>query len=141
MSILKNLFAAVGAVTIGAVATGAVLGAMAAKVSKEDDFDFDEPCDDTPCDGCCKCSGKDADYEDEDDHEDKVNEDNEDEPIIFVHVVPVPCSAPDEKDEDGKKAAPNADEEKPAEKTEEESDEEAKKPENPSETKGDKTKK
>lgn len=121
MSILKNLFAAVGAVTVGAVATGAVLGAMAAKASEEDDFDFDDPCDDTPCDGCCKCSEKDADC------------DHEDEPVIFVHVVPVPCSAPDEKDEDGKKAAPNADDEKPAEKTEEEPDEKADESKTPAE--------
>lgn len=135
MSILKNLFAAVGVVTVGAVATGAVLGAMAAKASEEDDFDFDDPCDDTPCDGCCKCSEKDADC----DHEDKVNEDNEDEPVIFVHVVQVPCSAPE--DEDGKEEAPNADKEKPAEKTEEEPDEKAEESEAPSETEEDKTEK
>ena len=42
MSILKNLFAAVGAVTLGAVAVGVVLGATTAMTADDDDFDLDE---------------------------------------------------------------------------------------------------
>ena len=67
MSILKNLFAAVGAVTLGAVAVGGVLGATTAMTADDDDFDLDELRDDAPCDGCRKCAEKDADNEDEDD--------------------------------------------------------------------------
>lgn len=51
MSILKNLFAAVGAVTLGAVAVGVVLGATTAMTA-------DELRDDAPCDGCRKCAEK-----------------------------------------------------------------------------------
>lgn len=58
MSILKNLFAAVGAVTLGAVAVGVVLGATTAMTANE-------LRDDAPCDGCRKCAEKDADNEDE----------------------------------------------------------------------------
>lgn len=69
MSILKNLFAAVGAVTLGAVAVGAVLGATTAMTADDDDFDLDELRDDAPCGGCRKCAEKnaekDADNEDE----------------------------------------------------------------------------
>lgn len=71
MSILKNLFAAVGAVTLGAVAVGVVLGATTAMTADDDDFDLDELRDDAPCGGCRKCAEKnaekDADNEDEDD--------------------------------------------------------------------------
>lgn len=56
MSILKNLFAAVGAVTLGAVAVGVVLGATTAMTADDDDFDLDELRDDAPCDGCRKCA-------------------------------------------------------------------------------------
>lgn len=94
MSILKNLFAAVGAVTLGAVAVGVVLGATTAMTADDDDFDLDELRDDAPCDGCRKCAEKDADNEDEDD-----------EPVVLVHVVKVPCSMPEEKDEGGEKKA------------------------------------
>lgn len=48
MSILKNLFAAVGAVTLGAVAVGVVLGATTAMTADDDDFDLDELRDDAP---------------------------------------------------------------------------------------------
>lgn len=58
MSILKNLFAAVGAVTLGAVAVGVVLGATTAMTADDDDFDLDELRDDAPCDGCRKCAEK-----------------------------------------------------------------------------------
>lgn len=115
MSILKNLFAAVGAVTLGAVAVGVVLGATTAMTADDDDFDLDELRDDAPCDGCRKCAEKNTDNEDEDD-----------EPVVLVHVVKVPCSMPGKKDEDGeKKASDTADtdagkaEEEPAEKAEE----------------------
>lgn len=67
MSILKNLFAAVGAATLGAVAVGVVLGATTAMTADDDDFDLDELRDDAPCDGCRKCAEKNADNEDEDD--------------------------------------------------------------------------
>lgn len=114
MSILKNLFAAVGAVTLGAVAVGVVLGATTAMTADDDDFDLDELRDDAPCDGCRKCAEKNADNEDEDD-----------EPVVLVHVVKVPCPMPGKKDEDGeKKASDTADtdagkaEEEPAEKAE-----------------------
>lgn len=60
MSILKNLFAAVGAVTLGAVAVGVVLGATTAMTADDDDFDLDELRDDAPCDGCRKCAEKKA---------------------------------------------------------------------------------
>ena len=60
MSILKNLFAAVGAVTLGAVAVGVVLGATTAMTADDDDFDLDELRDDAPCDGCRKCAEKNA---------------------------------------------------------------------------------
>lgn len=134
MSILKNLFAAVGAVTLGAVAVGVVLGATTAMTADDDDFDLDELRDDAPCDGCRKCAEKDADNEDEDD-----------EPVVLVHVVKVPCSMPEKKDEGGEKKASDADaekvEEKPAEKVEENPTEEAEEPETSAEAEEDKTKK
>lgn len=110
MSILKNLFAAVGAATLGAVAIGVVLGATTAMTADDDDFDLDELRDDAPCDGCRKCAEKNADNEDEDD-----------EPVVLVHVVKVPCSMPEEKDEGGEKKASDAEKvgEKPTEKAEE----------------------
>ena len=131
MSILKNLFAAVGAVTIGAVAVGVVLGAMTAD---DDDFDLDELRDDAPCDGCRKCTEKNADNEDEDD-----------EPVVLVHVVKVPCSMPEKKDEGGEKKTSDADaekvEEKPAERVEKKPTEKAEEPETPAEAEEDKAKK
>lgn len=112
MSILKNLFAAVGAATLGAVAVGVVLGATTAMTADDDDFDLDELRDDAPCDGCRKCAEKNADNEDEDD-----------EPVVLVHVVKGPCSMPEEKDKNGEKKASDADatkvEENPTEKAEE----------------------
>ena len=126
MSILKNLFAAVGAVTLGAVAVGVVLGATTAMTA-----------DDAPCDGCRKCAEKNADNEDEDD-----------EPVVLVHVVKVPCPMPEKKDEDGeKKASDTADtdagkaEEEPAEKVEEKPAEKAEGPETPAEAEEDKAEK
>lgn len=134
MSILKNLFAAVGAVTLGAVAVGVVLGATTAMTADDDDFDLDELRDDAPCDGCRKCAEKDADNEDEDD-----------EPVVLVHVVKVPCSMPEKKDEGGEKKASDADaekvEEKPAEKVEENPTGKAEKPETPAVAEEDKTEK
>lgn len=134
MSILKNLFAAVGAVTLGAVAVGVVLGATTAMTADDDDFDLDELRDDAPCDGCRKCAEKDADNEDEDD-----------EPVVLVHVVKVPCSMPEKKDEGGEKKASDADaekvEEKPAEKVEENPTGKAEEPETPAEAEEDKAEK
>ena len=134
MSILKNLFAAVGAVTLGAVAVGVVLGATTAMTADDDDFDLDELRDDASCDGCRKCAEKNADNEDEDD-----------EPVVLVHVVKVPCSMPEEKDKNGEKKASDADaekvEEKPAEKVEKNSSEKAEGPETPAEAEEDKTEK
>lgn len=134
MSILKNLFAAVGAVTLGAVAVGVVLGATTAMTADDDDFDLDELRDDAPCDGCRKCAEKDADNEDEDD-----------EPVVLVHVVKVPCSMPKKKDEGGEKKASDADaekvEEKPAEKVEENPTGKAEEPETPAVAEEDKTEK
>lgn len=134
MSILKNLFAAVGAVTLGAVAVGVVLGATTAMTADDDDFDLDELRDDAPCDGCRKCAEKNADNEDEDD-----------EPVVLVHVVKVPCSMPEEKDKNGEKKASDADaekvEEKPAEKVEKNSSEKAEGPETPAEAEEDKAEK
>lgn len=134
MSILKNLFAAVGAVTLGAVAVGVVLGATTAMTADDDDFDLDELRDDAPCDGCRKCAEKNADNEDEDD-----------EPVVLVHVVKVPCPMPEEKDKNGEKKASDADaekvEEKPAEKVEKNSSEKAEGPETPAEAEEDKTEK
>lgn len=126
MSILKNLFAAVGAVTLGAVAVGIVLGATTAMTADDDDFDLDELRDDAPCDGCRKCAEKDADNEDEDD-----------EPVVLVHVVKVPCSMPEEKDEGGEKKASDAD----AEKVEENPTEKAEEPEAHAKAEEDKTEK
>lgn len=134
MSILKNLFAAVGAVTLGAVAVGVVLGATTAMTADDDDFDLDELRDDAPCDGCRKCAEKDADNEDEDD-----------EPVVLVHVVKVPCSMPEKKDEGGEKKASDADaekvKEKPAEKVEENPTEKAEEPETSAEAEEDKAEK
>lgn len=134
MSILKKLFAAVGAVTLGAVAVGVVLGATTAMTADDDDFDLDELRDDAPCDGCRKCAEKNADNEDEDD-----------EPVVLVHVVKVPCSMPEEKDKNGEKKASDADaekvEEKPAEKVEKNSSEKAEGPETPAEAEEDKAEK
>lgn len=134
MSILKNLFAAVGAVTLGAVAVGVVLGATTAMTADDDDFDLDELRDDAPCDGCRKCAEKNADNEDEDD-----------EPVVLVHVVKVPCSMPEEKDKNGEKKASDADaekvEEKPAEKVEKNPSEKAEGPETPAEAEEDKAEK
>lgn len=134
MSILKNLFAAVGAVTLGAVAVGIVLGATTAMTADDDDFDLDELRDDAPCDGCRKCAEKNADNEDEDD-----------EPVVLVHVVKVPCSMPEKKDEGGEKKTSDADaekvEEKPAERVEKKPTEKAEEPETPAEAEENKTKK
>lgn len=126
MSILKNLFAAVGAATLGAVAVGVVLGATTAMTADDDDFDLDELRDDAPCDGCRKCAEKNADNEDEDD-----------EPVVLVHVVKVPCSMPEEKDKNGEKKASDAD----AEKVEENPTEKAEEPETPAVAEEDKTEK
>ena len=134
MSILKNLFAAVGAATLGAVAVGVVLGATTAMTADDDDFDLDELRDDAPCDGCRKCAEKNADNEDEDD-----------EPVVLVHVVKVPCSMPEKNDEGGEKKASDADaekvEEKPAEKAEENPTGKAEEPETPAVAEEDKTEK
>lgn len=126
MSILKNLFAAVGAVTLGAVAVGVVLGATTAMTADDDDFDLDELRDDAPCDGCRKCAEKDADNDDEDD-----------EPVVLVHVVKVPCSMPEKKDEGGEKKASDAD----AEKVEENPTKKAEEPETPAVAEEDKAEK
>ncbi len=123
MSILKKLFAAVGAVTLGAVAVGAVLGATAVMA-------VDELRDDAPCDGCRKCAEKNAE-------KDADNEDEDDEPVVPVHAVKVPCSMPKEKDEGGEKKASDAD----AEKVEENPPEKAEEPETPAKAKEDKTEK
>lgn len=138
MSILKNLFAAVGAVTLGAVAVGVVLGATTAMTADDDDFDLDELRDDAPCDGCRKCAEKNA-------KKDADNEDEDDEPVVLVHVVKVPCSMPEKKDEGGEKKASDADaekvEEKPAEKVEENPTGKAEEPETPVVAEEDKTEK
>lgn len=138
MSILKNLFAAVGAVTLGAVAVGVVLGATTAMTADDDDFDLDELRDDAPCDGCRKCAEKNAE-------KDADNEDEDDEPVVLVHVVKVPCSMPEKKDEGGEKKASDADaekvEEKPAEKVEENPTEKAEEPETSAEAEEDKAEK
>ena len=130
MSILKNLFAAVGAVTLGAVAVGVVLGATTAMTADDDDFDLDELRDDAPCDGCRKCAEKNA-------KKDADNEDEDDEPVVLVHVVKVPCSMPKEKDEGGEKKASDAD----AEKVEENPTRKAEEPETPAVDEEDKTEK
>lgn len=138
MSILKNLFAAVGAVTLGAVAVGVVLGATTAMTADDDDFDLDELRDDAPCSGCRKCAEKNAE-------KDADNEDEDDEPVVLVHVVKVPCSMPEEKDKNGEKKASDADaekvEEKPAEKVKKKPTEKAEEPETPAEAEEDKTEK
>lgn len=130
MSILKNLFAAVGAVTLGAVAVGVVLGATTVMTADDDDFDLDELRDDAPCDGCRKCAEKNA-------KKDADNEDEDDEPVVLVHVVKVPCSMPKEKDEGGEKKASDAD----AEKVEENPTRKAEEPEAPAVAEEDKTEK
>lgn len=138
MSILKNLFAAVGAATLGAVAVGVVLGATTAMTADDDDFDLDELRDDAPCGGCRKCAEKNAE-------KDADNEDEDDEPVVLVHVVKIPCSMPEEKDEGGEKKASDADaekvEEKPAEKVKKKPTEKAEEPETPAEAEEDKTEK
>lgn len=123
MSILKNLFAAVGAVTLGAVAVGVVLGATTAMTA-------DELRDDAPCGGCRKCAEKNAE-------KDADNEDEDDEPVVLVHVVKVPCSMPEEKDKNGEKKASDAD----AEKVEENPTEKAEEPETSAEAEEDKAEK
>lgn len=138
MSILKNLFAAVGAVTLGAVAVGVVLGATTAMTADDDDFDLDELRDDAPCGGCRKCAEKNAE-------KDADNEDEDDEPVVLVHVVKVPCSMPEEKDKNGEKKASDADaekvKEKTAEKVEENPTKKAEEPETSAEAEEDKTEK
>lgn len=138
MSILKNLFAAVGAVTLGAVAVGVVLGATTAMTADDDDFDLDELRDDAPCGGCRKCAEKNAE-------KDADNEDEDDEPVVLVHVVKVPCSMPEEKDKNGEKKASVADaekvKEKPAVKVEENPTEKAEEPETSAEAEEDKAEK
>ena len=138
MSILKNLFAAVGAVTLGAVAVGVVLGATTAMTADDDDLDLDELRDDAPCGGCRKCAEKNAE-------KDADNEDEDDEPVVLVHVVKVPCSMPEEKDKNGEKKASDADaekvKEKPAVKVEENPTEKAEEPETSAEAEEDKAEK
>lgn len=138
MSILKNLFAAVGAVTLGAVAVGVVLGATTAMTADDDDFDLDELRDDAPCGGCRKCAEKNAE-------KDADNEDEDDEPVVLVHVVKVPCSMPEEKDKNGEKKASDSDaekvKEKPAEKVEENPTKKAEEPETSAEAEEDKAEK
>lgn len=129
MSILKNLFAAVGAATLGAVAVGVVIGATTAMTADDDDFDLDELRDDAPCGGCRKCAEKNAE-------KDADNEDEDDEPVVLVHVVKVPCSMPEEKDKNGEKV-----EEKPAEKVEKNPSEKAEEPETSAEAEEDKAEK
>lgn len=133
MSILKNLFAAVGA-----VAVGVVLGATTAMTADDDDFDLDELRDDAPCGGCRKCAEKNAE-------KDADNEDEDDEPVVLVHVVKVPCSMPEEKDKNGEKKASDADaekvKEKPAEKVEENPTKKAEEPETSAEAEEDKAEK
>lgn len=123
MSILKNLFAAVGTVTLGAVAVGVVLGATTVMTA-------DELRGDAPCDGCRKCAEKNA-------KKDADNEDEDDEPVVLVHVVKAPCSMPKEKDEGGEKKASDAD----AEKVEENPTGKAEEPETPAVAEEDKTEK
>lgn len=130
MSILKNLFAAVGAVTLGAVAVGVVLGATTAMTADDDDFDLDELRDDAPCDGCRKCAEKNADNEDEDD-----------EPVVLVHVVKVPCPMPEKKASDTADTDAGKAEEEPAEKVEKKPAEKAEGPETPAEAEEDKAEK
>jgi len=130
MSILKNLFAAVGAVTLGAVAVGVVLGATTAMTADDDDFDLDELRDDAPCDGCRKCAEKNADNEDEDD-----------EPVVLVHVVKVPCPMLEKKASDTADTDAGKAEEEPAEKVEEKPAEKAEGPETPAEAEEDKAEK
>lgn len=130
MSILKNLFAAVGAATLGAVAVGVVLGATTAMTADDDDFDLDELRDDAPCGGCRKCAEKNAE-------KDADNEDEDDEPVVLVHVVKVPCSMPEEKDKNGEKKASDAD----AEKVEENPTEKAEEPETSAKAEEDKAEK
>lgn len=138
MSILKNLFAAVGAVTLGTVAVGVVLGATTAMTADDDDFDLDELRDDAPCGGCRKCAEKNAE-------KDADNEDEDDEPVVLVHVVKVPCSMPEEKDKNGEKKASDADaekvKEKPVEKVEENPTKKAEEPETSAEAEEDKAEK
>lgn len=95
MSILKNLFAAVGAVTLGAVAVGVVLGATTAMTA-------DELRDDAPCDGCRKCAEKDADNEDEDDEKkasDADAEKVEENPTEKAEEPETPAKAEEDKTE------------------------------------------
>lgn len=102
MSILKNLFAAVGAVTLGAVAVGVVLGATTAMTADDDDFDLDELRDDAPCDGCRKCAEKDADNEDEDDEKkasDADAEKVEENPTEKAEEPETPAKAEEDKTE------------------------------------------
>ena len=138
MSILKNLFAAVCAVTLGAVAVGVVLCATTAMTADDDDFDLDELRDDAPCGGCRKCAEKNAE-------KDADNEDEDDEPVVLVPVVKVPCTKPEEKDKNGEKKASDADaenvDEKPTEKVEENPTEKAEEPETSAEAEEDKAEK
>ena len=104
----------------------------------DDDFDLDELRDDAPCGGCRKCAEKNAE-------KDADNEDEDDEPVVLVHVVKVPCSMPEEKDKNGEKKASDADaekvKEKPAVKVEENPTEKAEEPETSAEAEEDKAEK
>lgn len=95
MSILKNLFAAVGAVTLGAVAVGVVLGATTAMTADDDDFDLDELRDDAPCGGCRKCAEKNAEKKASDADAEKVEEN----PTEKAEEPETPAKAEEDKTE------------------------------------------
>lgn len=99
MSILKNLFAAVGAVTLGAVAVGVVLGATTAMTADDDDFDLDELRDDAPCDGCRKCGEKKASDADAEKVEEKPAEKVEENPTGKAEEPETPAVAEEDKTE------------------------------------------
>ena len=112
---IKNILAAIGAVTVGAIALGAVIGHCAVTTANDDDFDLEK--DLRKARDYCRKKAEELDEEEEDDEE------GEGEPqmpaivVIEVHAT---------KDEPKEKDTPAAEQDEAADKAEDTPAEDAK---------------
>ena len=104
---IKNILAAIGAVTVGAIALGAVIGHCAVTTADDDDFDLEK--DLRKARDYCRKKAEELDEEDGDDEED------EGEPQMpAIVVIEVHAHKDEPKDED----APADKQDEPADKAE-----------------------
>ena len=90
---IKNILAAIGAVTVGAIALGAVIGRSAITTADDDDFDVEK--DLRKARDYCRKKAEELDEEDDNDEED------EDEPQMpAIVVIEVHANKDEPKDED-----------------------------------------